>query len=120
MDGGATNDFPISAAHDGRYLQYNIFSNVFEVKIKYELPIIPIGRGAHGICCEAIGTPTEAELGFLCMKHLPQFPPKSFASMYPHINPVAIGLIERMLTFDPNKRITGTCSFEILHCIIES
>ncbi|KAG6526660.1 mitogen-activated protein kinase 5-like isoform X1 [Zingiber officinale] len=62
---------------------------------------------------ELIGTPTEAELDFLrnedarrYMKHLPQFPPKSFASMFPHINPVAIDLIERMLTFDPNKRIT--------------
>ncbi|KAG6530452.1 mitogen-activated protein kinase 5-like [Zingiber officinale] len=62
---------------------------------------------------ELIGTPTEPELDFLrnedarrYMKHLPQFPPKSFASMFPHINPVAIDLIERMLTFDPNKRIT--------------
>ncbi|CAL9123412.1 unnamed protein product, partial [Musa textilis] len=62
---------------------------------------------------ELIGTPTEAELEFIqnedarrYMRHLPRYPRQSFASLYPHISPVAIDLIERMLTFDPTKRIT--------------
>ncbi|WOL14844.1 hypothetical protein Cni_G23625 [Canna indica] len=62
---------------------------------------------------ELIGTPTDAELGFIrnedakrYMRHLPQYPRKSFAGLYPHINPVAIDLIEKMLTFDPTKRVT--------------
>ncbi|RWV98141.1 hypothetical protein GW17_00039033 [Ensete ventricosum] len=62
---------------------------------------------------ELIGTPTESELEFILnedarryMRHLPRYPRQSFATLYPHINPVAIDLIERMLTFDPTKRIT--------------
>ncbi|KAJ8458750.1 hypothetical protein OPV22_031676 [Ensete ventricosum] len=62
---------------------------------------------------EIIGTPTEPELGFLrsedarrYMRHLPRYPPRSFVGLYPHINPIAIDLVERMLTFDPTKRIT--------------
>ncbi|RWW73263.1 hypothetical protein BHE74_00018872, partial [Ensete ventricosum] len=64
---------------------------------------------------ELIGTPTESELEFILnedarryMRHLPRYPRQSFATLYPHINPVAIDLIERMLTFDPTKRITAS------------
>jgi mitogen-activated protein kinase 1/3 len=36
-------------AHDGRYVQYNVYGNLFEVSRKYVPPIRPIGRGANGI-----------------------------------------------------------------------
>lgn len=38
-----------------------------------------------------------------------QFPRRtSFSSLYPHADPLAIDLLERMLVFDPSKRITVT------------
>jgi mitogen-activated protein kinase 1/3 len=58
-----------------------------------------------------IGTPTDEELGFIrnedarkYMRHLPQFPRRPFASMFPRVQPVALVLIERMLTFNPLQR----------------
>ena len=35
--------------HGGRYVQYNVYGNFFEVSSKYVPPIRPIGRGAYGI-----------------------------------------------------------------------
>ncbi|RCV45314.1 hypothetical protein SEVIR_9G448200v4 [Setaria viridis] len=62
---------------------------------------------------EVIGTPTDEELGFIrnedarkYMRHLPQFPRRPFASLFPRVQPVALDLIERMLTFNPLQRIT--------------
>ncbi|CAN6463178.1 unnamed protein product [Victoria cruziana] len=63
---------------------------------------------------EMIGTPTAADIGFVksdearkYILQLPQQPRQSFAQLFPHVNPVAIDLVERMLTFDPAQRITG-------------
>jgi hypothetical protein len=36
-------------SHGGRFIQYNIFGNIFEVTAKYKPPIMPIGKGAYGI-----------------------------------------------------------------------
>jgi hypothetical protein len=46
---GQFGDFPAVPSHDGQFLQYNIFGNLFEVTAKYRPPIMPIGRGAYGI-----------------------------------------------------------------------
>jgi len=35
--------------HGGRYVQYNVYGNLFEVSAKYVPPIRPVGRGACGI-----------------------------------------------------------------------
>jgi hypothetical protein len=35
--------------HGGRYVQYNVLGNLFEVSAKYVPPIHPVGRGAYGI-----------------------------------------------------------------------
>ena len=35
--------------HGGRYVQYNVYGNLFEVSRKYVPPIRPVGRGAYGI-----------------------------------------------------------------------
>jgi len=35
--------------HGGRYVQYNVYGNLFEVSAKYVPPIRPVGRGAFGI-----------------------------------------------------------------------
>lgn len=46
---GQYAEFPAIPTHDGLYVQYNIFGNLFEITSKYRLPIMPIGRGAYGI-----------------------------------------------------------------------
>ncbi|TXG62928.1 hypothetical protein EZV62_009922 [Acer yangbiense] len=159
--------------HGGRYLQYNVYGNLFEVSRKYVPPIRPVGRGAYGIVCAAvnsetreevaikkignafdnridakrtlreikllrhmdhenvvalkdiirppmkenfndlIGSPDESSLGFLrsdnarrYVRMLPQFPKQNFSARFPNVSPGAVDLLEKMLVFDPNRRIT--------------
>ncbi|KAK1326567.1 Mitogen-activated protein kinase 2 [Acorus calamus] len=187
--------------HGGRYVQYNIFGNLFEVSTKYVPPIRPVGRGAYGIVCavtnsqtneevaikkignafdnridakrtlreikllrhmdhenviaikdiirppqkenfndvyivyelmdtdlhhiirssqpltddhcQLIGSPDDSSLGFLrsdnarrYVRQLPQFPKQQFSKRFPNMSPAAIDLLEKMLVFDPSKRIT--------------
>lgn len=54
--GGQFPDFPASFTHGGRFIQYNIFGNFFEVTAKYRPPIMPIGRGAYGIVCSVLNS----------------------------------------------------------------
>lgn len=35
--------------HGGKYVQYNVLGNLFEVSSKYAPPLQPVGRGAYGI-----------------------------------------------------------------------
>ncbi|RRT72552.1 hypothetical protein B296_00016101 [Ensete ventricosum] len=58
MDGAPANEFPVALTHAGRYLQYNIFGNLFEITSKYRPPIMPIGRGAYGIVCSVMNSET--------------------------------------------------------------
>ncbi|CAI5943938.1 unnamed protein product [Closterium sp. NIES-64] len=60
-----------------------------------------------------IGSPDEDDLHFISsqkarsyIRSLPYTPRVSLSRLYPRANPLAINLIERMLVFDPNKRIT--------------
>ncbi|KAI4376147.1 hypothetical protein MLD38_013938 [Melastoma candidum] len=62
---------------------------------------------------ELIGSPDDASLGFLrsdnarrYVRQLPQFHRQQFPTRFPSMNPVAIDLLEKMLVFDPSKRIT--------------
>lgn len=62
---------------------------------------------------ELLGTPDDSDIGFLksenarkYVKQLPRFPKLPFSHKFPDISPVAIDLAERMLVFDPSKRIT--------------
>ncbi|GMY23732.1 mitogen-activated protein kinase homolog MMK2 [Fagus crenata] len=48
--------------HGGRYVQYNIYGNLFEVSRKYVPPIRPVGRGAYGIVCAAVNAETREEV----------------------------------------------------------
>ncbi|KAL4393047.1 hypothetical protein AHAS_Ahas02G0012900 [Arachis hypogaea] len=50
------------ATHGGRYVQYNIYGNLFEVSTKYVPPIRPVGRGAYGIVCAAVNAETREEV----------------------------------------------------------
>ncbi|KAJ6686276.1 MITOGEN-ACTIVATED PROTEIN KINASE [Salix purpurea] len=48
--------------HGGRYIQYNVYGNLFEVSGKYVPPIRPVGRGAYGIVCAAVNAETREEV----------------------------------------------------------
>ncbi|KAJ6826325.1 mitogen-activated protein kinase 6 [Iris pallida] len=48
--------------HGGRYVQYNLHGNLFEVSAKYVPPIRPVGRGAYGIVCAAVNSQTNEEV----------------------------------------------------------
>ncbi|KAH7533201.1 hypothetical protein FEM48_Zijuj04G0105000 [Ziziphus jujuba var. spinosa] len=62
---------------------------------------------------ELIGSPDDASLGFLrsdnarrYVKQVPQCRKQQFAARFPNISSGAVDLLEKMLVFDPNKRIT--------------
>ncbi|RDX91332.1 Mitogen-activated protein kinase-like MMK2, partial [Mucuna pruriens] len=62
---------------------------------------------------ELIGSPDDTSLGFLrsdnarrYVRQLPQYPRQQIAARFPGMSPGAVDLLERMLVFDPNKRIT--------------
>lgn len=48
--------------HKGRYVQYSLYGNLFEVSSKYVPPLRPIGRGAYGIVCAAVNSDTHEEV----------------------------------------------------------
>ncbi|PSS32816.1 Mitogen-activated protein kinase [Actinidia chinensis var. chinensis] len=52
-------NIPATLSHGGRFIQYNIFGNIFEVTAKYKPPIMPIGKGAYGIVCSALNSETS-------------------------------------------------------------
>lgn len=54
--------FPGIPTHGGRYVQYNLYGNLFEVSRKYVPPIRPVGRGAYGIVCAAVNSETGEEV----------------------------------------------------------
>ncbi|KAG6788290.1 hypothetical protein POTOM_004352 [Populus tomentosa] len=62
---------------------------------------------------ELIGSPDDASLGFLrsnnarrYVRQLPQYKKKIFSATFPNMSPGAVDLLEKMLVFDPNNRIT--------------
>ncbi|CAI0540987.1 unnamed protein product [Linum tenue] len=55
---GGIDNIPATLSHGGRFIQYNIFGNIFEVTAKYKPPIMPIGKGAYGIVCSALNSET--------------------------------------------------------------
>lgn len=62
---------------------------------------------------ELIGSPDDSSLGFLrsenarkYVKQLPKNPRQNFALRFPNMSPGARDLLDRMLVFDPSKRIT--------------
>ncbi|KAF5744667.1 mitogen-activated protein kinase NTF6 [Tripterygium wilfordii] len=62
---------------------------------------------------ELLGSPDDSDLGFLrsdnarkYVKQLPHFPKEPFALKFPNVSPLALDLAEKMLVFDPSKRIT--------------
>ncbi|XP_044499151.1 mitogen-activated protein kinase homolog D5-like [Mangifera indica] len=55
-------NIPATLSHGGRFIEDNIFGNIFEVTAKYRPPIMPIGKGAYGIVCSALNSETNEHL----------------------------------------------------------
>ncbi|XP_044480028.1 mitogen-activated protein kinase homolog NTF6-like [Mangifera indica] len=62
---------------------------------------------------ELLGSPDDSDLGFVrsdnarkYVKQLPHVPKQPFSQKFPSVSPLAIDLAEKMLVFDPAKRIT--------------
>jgi hypothetical protein len=79
-------------------------------------PIHPCAQ----LICETIGSPTAADLHFVTsdaarnyMMRQPKCAPVPFASVFPHVRGPCLDLLERMLKFDPAKRITVDVSAAI-------
>nr|XP_009597777.1 mitogen-activated protein kinase 4-like [Nicotiana tomentosiformis] len=60
-DQGVQSNFKGVPTHGGRYAQYNVYGNLFEVSKKY-VPLRPVGRGAYGIVCAAMNSETREEV----------------------------------------------------------
>ncbi|KAK0604920.1 hypothetical protein LWI29_020871 [Acer saccharum] len=78
-------------------------------------PLFPGKDHVHQmrLLIELLGSPKESDLGFVrnedakrYIQQLPQHPRQPLAQMFPHVHPLAMDLVDRMLTFDPSKRIT--------------
>ncbi|KAF8379575.1 hypothetical protein HHK36_029016 [Tetracentron sinense] len=62
---------------------------------------------------ELLGSPDDSSLGFLrsdnarrYVRQLPQYPKQQISARFPNMSPGVVNLLEKMLVFDPNKRIT--------------
>jgi len=78
-------------------------------------PLFPGKDQVHQmrLLTELLGTPAESDLGFIrnedARKYIRQLSPQprqSLAKLFPHVHPLAIDLVDKMLSFDPAKRIT--------------
>ncbi|KAL3695750.1 hypothetical protein R1sor_009826 [Riccia sorocarpa] len=78
-------------------------------------PLFPGRDPSHQLrlITELIGSPDDSDLGFVksetarrSLRQLTRYQRKSLGSEYPSMDPAAVDLIERMLVFDPHKRIT--------------
>lgn len=62
---------------------------------------------------ELLGSPEDSDLGFLrsdnarkYVRQLPRVPKQAFTEKFPNVSSVALDLAEKMLVFNPSKRIT--------------
>lgn len=62
---------------------------------------------------ELLGSPDDASLQFLrsdnarrYVRQLPQYPKQQFSARFPNMSALAVDLLEKMLVFDPTRRIT--------------
>ncbi|ESQ44109.1 hypothetical protein EUTSA_v10006460mg [Eutrema salsugineum] len=77
-------------------------------------PLFPGKDHVHQLrlLMELVGSPSEEDLGALnenakrYLRQLPSRPRQSFAEKFPDVPPLAIDLMEKILTFDPRQRIS--------------
>lgn len=72
----------------------------------------------HSIA-KLMGSPGDSDLGNVTsrnarryLEQLPKYPKQPLAAKFPHLPALAVDLIEKMLTYDPTKRITAEEALE--------
>ncbi|XP_073964846.1 cyclin-dependent kinase 4 isoform X2 [Choristoneura fumiferana] len=75
-------------------------------------PLLPGASDSDQLHCifRLIGRPPRAEWPenvSIVIDSFPEYPPQDFADVFPRIHPHALDLIQRMLVFDPAKRLTA-------------
>ncbi|KAF7844568.1 mitogen-activated protein kinase-like protein MMK2-like [Senna tora] len=83
---------------------------VHQLRLITEILILDIPLVHYNIL---IGSPDDTSLGFLrsdnarrYVRQLPQYPRQQFSARFPNMSPGAVDLLEKMLVFDPDRRIT--------------
>ncbi|CAL5356172.1 unnamed protein product [Camellia sinensis] len=78
-------------------------------------PLFPGRDYAEQLRLITESSPNDTCLGFLrsdnarrYVKQLPRYPKQQFSARFPNMSPLAIDLLEKMLVFDPTKRITDS------------
>jgi serine/threonine protein kinase len=68
----------------------------------------------RSLCLQVIGSPDDSELDSLksenarrYLRRLPRYERKDLREKHPMLGPLAADLMEKMLAFDPTKRISG-------------
>ncbi|KAL0731256.1 hypothetical protein Bca4012_027350 [Brassica carinata] len=88
------------------YIVYELMDTDLHAIIRSNQPL----TDAHS---RLIGSPDDSSLGFLrsdntrrYVKQLPQYPRQNFANRFPNMSIEAVDLLQKMLVFDPSRRIT--------------
>ncbi|CAH8350040.1 unnamed protein product [Eruca vesicaria subsp. sativa] len=65
----AVENIIMHPCHDGKYIQYNICENIFELTAKYMPSIMPIGGGAYGLVCPVMDSETNEKVAIKKIGH---------------------------------------------------
>ncbi|KAF3649638.1 Mitogen-activated protein kinase 4 [Capsicum annuum] len=79
---------------------------------EFDQLVVPIFNCVSSVL-KLLGSPDDASLQFLrsdnarrYVRQLPQYPKQQFTARFPSMSPLAVDLLEKMLVFDPTRRIT--------------
>ncbi|KAK4408896.1 Mitogen-activated protein kinase [Sesamum angolense] len=97
----------------------NEFMTEYVVTRWYRAPELLLNSSEYTAAIDLLGTPTDSDLDFTrnedarrYIRQLPRHPRQNLAKVFPHVNPLAIDLVDKMLTVNPTKRITVEAALE--------
>ncbi|CAN1249438.1 Mitogen-activated protein kinase 3 [Linum perenne] len=95
------------------HCQYFLYQLLRGLKYIHSAHVIHRDLKPSNLLLNANCTPAESDLGFIrnedARKYIRQLSPQprqSLGKLFPHVHPLAIDLVDKMLSFDPAKRIT--------------
>ena len=81
--------------------------------LPHTLRVSPPAPPPMQLICEVVGSPSEEDLSFVTssaarnyMLRQPYYPPIPVSQLFPHVRGPCLDLVERMLRFNPAKRLT--------------
>ncbi|CAI0545351.1 unnamed protein product [Linum tenue] len=100
------------------HCQYFLYQLLRGLKYIHSANVIHRDLKPSNLLLNANCTPSESELGFVrnedarkYIRQLSPHPRQPLAKLFPHVHPLAMDLVDKMLTFDPTRRITGKFGF---------